>query len=292
MDKTATPGTRIAPHYRIHLVLNATQDSVLADVLTETTLAELGAMFRGGLSAERNPTVYTRREEAERDARARLALLTPDGDLRGFVERAVLGHAWLAGRTPTRVKRHESRDDASPGSAVLTPKPPHASAPAWHRRSAMHSASTGPRTRRSVKGEGHAGERDGGESVATGEEHAAFSRQPVGGERAPRRVVRFEERVGQGLDGRTPLGAERVEHRRRLGHADTRTREVETPERDAVAGTFDLGAIRAAVAPGSEAPQIAASAQEFSARAPAVNFGRRGSPRCSWFDDIGQSRSL
>ena len=69
MNANAPHGTRIATRERIHLVVDATSESELADVLCETTIAELASMFRGGLSASRNPTLYTQREEAERDAR-------------------------------------------------------------------------------------------------------------------------------------------------------------------------------------------------------------------------------
>ena len=80
MRKTEQHGTRIATRDRIHLVVDAQGGSELADVFVETTLAEVGAMFRGRLSASRNPTLYLDATDAERDARARLAALNDDGD--------------------------------------------------------------------------------------------------------------------------------------------------------------------------------------------------------------------
>ena len=80
MTANATQAIRIATHDRVYLVVDALPESVVADVLTETTLADLASMFRGGLQASRHPTVYTARADAERDARARLGALNADGD--------------------------------------------------------------------------------------------------------------------------------------------------------------------------------------------------------------------
>ncbi len=73
MKTNATLAPRIAPHARIHLVIDAQPESHIVDVLCATTLGEFMAMARGGLGARRNPTLYTDAAEAERDARARLA---------------------------------------------------------------------------------------------------------------------------------------------------------------------------------------------------------------------------
>jgi len=47
--------------------------SELGDIWWETSLAGLERQFRGGWTTERRPTLHTSRDEAEQDARARLA---------------------------------------------------------------------------------------------------------------------------------------------------------------------------------------------------------------------------
>jgi len=57
------------------VVTDPTPESELSDICFVTTLPKIILQARGGLAAEQNPTVYTDRDEAERDARARLLSL-------------------------------------------------------------------------------------------------------------------------------------------------------------------------------------------------------------------------
>ncbi len=56
------------------IVENPSQVSELGDICWETSLAGLELQFRGGWTTENRPVLYTDRGEAEKDARARLAV--------------------------------------------------------------------------------------------------------------------------------------------------------------------------------------------------------------------------
>jgi len=66
---------RFKPDDTFWVVTDATPDSTLADVCFETSLRGLELQFRGGLSIDRHPTIFTERAEAESEGEARLALL-------------------------------------------------------------------------------------------------------------------------------------------------------------------------------------------------------------------------
>jgi hypothetical protein len=63
---------KIGPGDKIWVVTDATPVSVLEDVCFETTLRGLELQFRGGLSMDSNPTIYTKKDEALLEARKRL----------------------------------------------------------------------------------------------------------------------------------------------------------------------------------------------------------------------------
>ncbi len=63
---------RFGPKDPFWVVTDPTPDSTLGDILFETTLAGLERQFKGGLTMDENPTIFTDREEAEQEARARL----------------------------------------------------------------------------------------------------------------------------------------------------------------------------------------------------------------------------
>ena len=63
---------RYGPDDRFWVVTDATPESELGDVLFESTLRGLELQFKGGLSMDRNPTIFGRREEAKAEARNRL----------------------------------------------------------------------------------------------------------------------------------------------------------------------------------------------------------------------------
>ncbi len=66
---------RFGPDDTFWVVTDATPDSTLGDVCFETSLRGLELQFRGGLSIDRHPTIFTDRAEAEAEARVRLAAL-------------------------------------------------------------------------------------------------------------------------------------------------------------------------------------------------------------------------
>jgi hypothetical protein len=63
---------RIGPGDKFWLVTDATPTSELADICFETSIRGLELQFRGGLTMDMNPTIYTSRDEAEKAARKRL----------------------------------------------------------------------------------------------------------------------------------------------------------------------------------------------------------------------------
>lgn len=57
---------------KIWVVCDATANSVIEDICFETSIRGLELQFRGGLSMDSNPTIYTKKEEALREAKNRL----------------------------------------------------------------------------------------------------------------------------------------------------------------------------------------------------------------------------
>lgn len=66
---------RFGPDDSFWLVVDPTAKSELADVLCETTLRRLELQLKGGLTMDESPTIFTEREEAEREAQGRLLAL-------------------------------------------------------------------------------------------------------------------------------------------------------------------------------------------------------------------------
>ncbi|MGQ0723264.1 MAG: hypothetical protein ACT4PE_17085 [Candidatus Eiseniibacteriota bacterium] len=63
---------RFRTHDRFWGVVNPTPNSILSDVVFESSLAGLKLQFDGGLSLDAEPTLYDTEEAARRDATARL----------------------------------------------------------------------------------------------------------------------------------------------------------------------------------------------------------------------------
>lgn len=63
---------RIGPDDKFWLVTDATTDSVLEDICFLTSIRGLELQFRGGLSMDSNPTIYTSKWDAEKAAKKRL----------------------------------------------------------------------------------------------------------------------------------------------------------------------------------------------------------------------------
>jgi hypothetical protein len=57
------------------LVVDATPESKLCDILFETTLRGLALHFKGGLTMARNPTIFDDQQEAEVEAHGRLVAM-------------------------------------------------------------------------------------------------------------------------------------------------------------------------------------------------------------------------
>jgi hypothetical protein len=64
---------RIGPEDRIYVVTDPTPRSELGDILSEGNLHDLELQFRGGLTCEQRPTIFTNHSEAEKDAKRRIA---------------------------------------------------------------------------------------------------------------------------------------------------------------------------------------------------------------------------
>ena len=63
---------RYGPHDKFWVVTNPTPDSVIDDILFETTIEGLMNQFRGGLKIAHNPTLFSDHGEAAIEAADRL----------------------------------------------------------------------------------------------------------------------------------------------------------------------------------------------------------------------------
>jgi len=63
---------KIGPNDKFYVVTDANSESVIEDICFETSLRGLELQFRGGLSMDCNPTIFTSREDAEKAAKKRL----------------------------------------------------------------------------------------------------------------------------------------------------------------------------------------------------------------------------
>ena len=66
---------RFDADHKFHDVVNPTPDSELGDIVFEASLRDLELQFKGGLSIEEHPTLFTDPREAEREAIARMVAL-------------------------------------------------------------------------------------------------------------------------------------------------------------------------------------------------------------------------
>jgi len=63
---------RYGPDDKFWVVLDPTKDSETADILFETSLRGLDLQFKGGLTMDRNPTIFTDEKKAQVEAYGRL----------------------------------------------------------------------------------------------------------------------------------------------------------------------------------------------------------------------------
>ena len=66
---------RFAVDDKLWVVVDAQPASELADIMFEASLRDLENQFKGGLTVAENPTLFTDRHEAEREAIARMVAL-------------------------------------------------------------------------------------------------------------------------------------------------------------------------------------------------------------------------
>ena len=63
---------KLGPDDKFWVVCDANSESVIEDICFETSLRGLELQFRGGLSIDSNPTIFTSKEEADKAAKKRL----------------------------------------------------------------------------------------------------------------------------------------------------------------------------------------------------------------------------
>jgi hypothetical protein len=66
---------RYGPDDAFYVVVDATPESEMIDILFETTLRGLELQFKGGLTIAQNPTIFTDQREAEIEAYGRLVAM-------------------------------------------------------------------------------------------------------------------------------------------------------------------------------------------------------------------------
>jgi len=63
---------RFGPNEKFWVVTDPTPESILVDILFAASLTDLLIQFKGGLTLDQNPTIFTDRTEAETEALRRL----------------------------------------------------------------------------------------------------------------------------------------------------------------------------------------------------------------------------
>lgn len=66
---------RYGPDEKLWVVTDPTAESEMPDICFEASLRDLERQFRGGLTCEQNPTLFTDRREAEVEAFGRLTAM-------------------------------------------------------------------------------------------------------------------------------------------------------------------------------------------------------------------------
>lgn len=86
---------RIGKTDKFWVVTDAKATSELADVLYETTLEGLERQFKGGLTCDENPAIFTDAAEAKAEAHARLAVAKAVAAMRKSAEKGSFKNAAL-----------------------------------------------------------------------------------------------------------------------------------------------------------------------------------------------------
>lgn len=66
---------RYGPQEKFWVVVDPTEHSTLEDIVFQASLKDLELQFKGGLTIEQNPTLFTEHREAEIEAYGRLTAL-------------------------------------------------------------------------------------------------------------------------------------------------------------------------------------------------------------------------
>ena len=66
---------RFGPDHKFYVVVNPTEHSTLEDIVFQASLKDLELQFKGGLTIEENPTLFTEQREAEIEGYGRLTAL-------------------------------------------------------------------------------------------------------------------------------------------------------------------------------------------------------------------------
>lgn len=61
--------------YMFWIVVDPQAESVMGDILYQASLRDIGHQFKGGLTADDNPTLFTEKKEAEIEAYGRMTVL-------------------------------------------------------------------------------------------------------------------------------------------------------------------------------------------------------------------------
>ena len=66
---------RYGPDHKFYVVVNPREHSTLEDIVFQASLKDLELQFKGGLTIEENPTLFTEQQEAELEAYGRITAL-------------------------------------------------------------------------------------------------------------------------------------------------------------------------------------------------------------------------
>lgn len=66
---------RYGPDHKFWIVVDPKSSSTLGDILFQASLRDIDLQFKGGLTIDENPTLFTGKEEAETEALLRLVAI-------------------------------------------------------------------------------------------------------------------------------------------------------------------------------------------------------------------------
>jgi len=118
---------RFGPEEKVWVVVDPKEHSTLDDIVFLASLGDPGQQFKGGLTIEENPTLFTKQGEAEIEAYGRLtALRTPRQSSEAGSDRCTRTRSGSRSSTPTarsfsrptfRARRSDHDQDGSSSEA-------------------------------------------------------------------------------------------------------------------------------------------------------------------------------